>query len=168
MTADTIAFIVAGLLVFLMLAWQTHVPLIIFAVCAGFVLASTWGPDLLVHLGERLPFFTTEVGLATVSLILLLFPPILTASAFRGSMSHRLIQQFVPAFFAALFIAIFVLKLLPLGLRENILGESHILTMLMSFSNWIILVAIVVGSIELLSQHDMLKARSSRKKSKKD
>ena len=150
------------------LVWRTHVPLVIYATCAGFVLATTWGPELNMQLAEFSPFFRTDLGQTAMSLLLFVTPPLLTSYQFRATMGHRILQQFVPAFFWGLFFIAFGLKLLPMGLRQSLLENSHIAVQVNSLASWTVLLAVGVASIELLSQHDRLKVRSKRKKHDKD
>jgi hypothetical protein len=169
MTFDMGLMTVVVFLVVWQLFWQTHVPLVIYATCAGFVLATTWGPELVGELARFGPFFGTDIGQSSVNLFLFLLPPALTSYQFRGTMSHRMLQQFVPALFWVLFIVAFALRLLPIGTRQLLLDGSHILLQIDSFSSWIVLLVVGVASIELLSQHDLLNTRPKRgKRGKKD
>lgn len=169
MTPDIGFMLAISFLAVWQLAWRTHVPLVIYATCAGYVLATTWGPELNLQLGQFSPFFTTDIGQTVMSLVLYLLPPLLTSYQFRGTMGHRVLQQFVPAFFWGLFLIAFGLKLLPLDLRDSLLENSHIAVQVNALASWTVLLAVGVASIELLSQHDLLKARAKRgKHSKKD
>lgn len=163
MTFDIGLMVVVAFLVVCQLWWQTHVPLVILATCAGFVLTSTWGPELVAKLGQLAPFFGTDPGQAVISLTLFVVPPVVTASAFSGTMSHRMLQQFIPALFWVLFILAFALKLLPISYRQLLLDQSQMLTQLNGYASWTVLLAVGVAMIELLSQHDLLKVRSRRK-----
>lgn len=162
--SDIAVVALLGMLAVSQLWWRTHVALVIYATCAGYVLATTWGPELMLQLGNMLPFFSTDVGQAVLSLALFLLPTILTAFQFRGSMSRRLVQQLVPALAWSIFVLAFALKLLPLSARQSLLERSEVIVQLNSFAAWSVLLAIGVASIELLSQHDLLKVKAMHRR----
>lgn len=164
MTPDIGFMLAISFLAVWQLAWRTHVPLVIYATCAGFVLATTWGPELNLQLGQFSSFFTSDTGYTVASLLLYILPPLLTSYQFRGTMGHRILQQFVPAFFWGLFLIAFGLKLLPFEVRETLLENSHIAIQVNSLASWTVLLAVGVASIELMSQHDLLKVRAKRGK----
>lgn len=163
MTIDMGLMVLVAFLVVWQLWLRTHVPLVIYATCAGFVLTTTWGPELIAQLNRWVAFFGSDVGQMSVSIFLFLAPPLLTALQFRGSMGHRLLQQFVPAFFGAVFVIAFTLRLLTIDARQALLDNSYLLGQVNELASWTVLLAIGVASIELLSQHDLLKARIGRK-----
>ena len=167
MTIDLGLMVLIAFLVVWQLWWRTHVPLVIYATCAGFVLTTTWGSELVTQLSRIWPVVSTDIGVAAISLTLFLLPPFLTSFQFRGSMGHRLIQQFPPAVFWSFFLVAFILRLLPMGVRQNLLDNSYILVQLNELASWTVLLAIGVASIELMSQHDLLKFRM-RRKTRKD
>jgi hypothetical protein len=165
MTTDIAFTVLLAFLVVVLLAWRTHVPLVIYATCAGFVLSTTWGPELSLQLGKLSDFFISDGGYAVIGVLLFLLPAILTAHQFKGTMSQRLLQQFIPALFWVIFASVFTLKFLPVDARQSLLESSTILTQLNSLSSWTVLLAVGVASIELLAQNGKL---TLGKKGKKD
>lgn len=160
---DLIVAVIGGFLILLQLLWTTHVPLVIYANCAGFVLSLTWGSDLAAQLGRLTPFFGTDVGQSSVNIALFLLPAAVTMFQFRGSMGHRTLQQFAPAVFWVFFLMAFTMRLLPLGAHQYLIENSLLLSQIDLFASWTVLFAIGIASVELLSQHDLLKTRSKRK-----
>ena len=164
MTIDLGLMILVAFLIVWQLWWRTHVPLVIYATCAGFVLTSTWGPELITQLGRLWPGAVSDIGNTITSITLFLLPPALTAFAFRGTMGHRLIQQFVPAVFWVMFLIAFIFRLLPISIRQTLFNSSYIIPQLDALAAWTVLLAIGVASVELMSQHDLLKTRIGRKR----
>lgn len=163
MTTDIGFMVLLAFLIVWLLAWRTHVPLVIYATCAGFVLSTTWGPELALQLSKLNDFFVSDVGDTMIGIILFLLPPILTAYQFKGTMSQRLLQQFIPALFWVIFASVFTLKLLPFDARASLLNSSHILTQLNSLAPWTVLLAVGVASIELLAQNGKLTLGKGKK-----
>ncbi len=163
MTVDIGLMIALAFLIVWLLAWRTHVPLVIYATCAGFVLSTTWGPELSLQLGKLHDFFVEDTGYSVVGIFLFLLPPLLTAYQFRGTMGSRLLQQFIPALFWVLFVSVFTLKFLPMDTRQQVLDSSTILPQLNSLASWTVLLAVGVASIELLAQNGKLSLGKGKK-----
>lgn len=163
MTVDIAFMIALAFLVVWLMAWRTHVPLVIYATSAGYMLATTWGPELSLQLAKLNDFFISSVGSSIVGLLLFLLPPIVTAFQFRATMGQRLLQQFVPALVWVVFVSVFTLRFLPIDTRRALLDSSNILAQLESLAPWTVLLAVGVASIELLAQNGKLSLGKGKK-----
>lgn len=148
-----------GAIFVLLVLIRTHVPLMILATCAGFLLSTLWGPEVFALLSEHTDLGTDVFVRSVISIGLFILPPLLIGFHFRGTQSSRWIQQIVPAIFWSAFAFAMIVRLLPSEVSNELESTSILAAFSQQFLNLLVLSSIIVAVVEFMSQHGALMPR---------